>query len=176
MDPLLLCCPHDVFACVVTAMHPILLCYLHYAKDPILFCYLHDAFLCVVLCFCMWVYLRSAYKHKYAREYAELIMWNEIRDKQVREYQDREIRMKKIHDENVEIVRQVQQEIAKETEDKLCGTIKSLKSELANLRSESECLIRKKDDALILWIELWRHTKAHAWVPEFLPTSQAGSP
>jgi hypothetical protein len=177
MDPLLICYLY------VTAMDTLLLCYLYVtAMDPLLICYLLNAFACVVVCFCMWVYLRSAYKHKYAREYAELIMWNEIRDKQVREYQVREIRMKKIHDEYVEIVKQVKEKIAKETEDRLSGKIKSLESQLADLRRERDDLRSENIDVRISWlhqIQAFESAclgKAHVWAAELLPTSQAGSP
>jgi hypothetical protein len=169
MDHLLLCRLHDVFACVVTAMDPIRLCYLHYAKDPILLCYLHSAFLCVVLCFCMWVYLRSAYKHKYARDYAELIMWNEIRENQVRQYEDRETHMKEIHDETLDFMMKLHFKSENDTANRLLGKIKSLKSELGDLRHD-------RDKLLLDWADQVKHAKVHAWVPELLPTSQAGSP
>lgn len=176
MDSLLLCRLHDVLACVVTFMDPILLCYLHYAKDPILFFYLHEAFLFVVLCFCMWLYLRSTYKDKYAREYAELIMWNKIRDRQVREYQDRETRMKKNHDDHVESVTKTYFHSELNATVRLRGIIKSLKSERDNLCRELNDLRGENADALIRWLRQYRHLKANDWVPELLPTSQADSP
>ncbi len=164
MDPLLICYLY------VTSMDPLLLCYLYVTSmDPLLLCYLLNAFACVVLCFCMWVYLRSTYKDQYARKYAELIMWNEIHERQVREYQDIVTRMKNDHEERVQSVTETYFYSELSATVRLRGIIKSLKSELGVLRDD-------RDKLLLDWADQVKHTKAHAWVPELLPTSQAGSP
>lgn len=151
-------------------MDSLLLCYLYVTSmDPLLLCYLLNAFACVVVCFCMWLYLRSTYKDKYAREYADLIMWNKIRDRQVIEYQDRETRMKKNHEDHVESVTKTYFYSELNATLRLRGIIKSLKSELGDVR-------RERDKLLLDWTDQVKDAKAHAWVPELLPTSQAGSP
>jgi hypothetical protein len=147
-------------------MDPLLICYLYVTSmDPLMLCYLLNAFACVVVCFFTWVYLTSKYK----REHAHLVLLNGLNEFLVETYQKREMCTDKHHHEFVEILRQVKDEIAKETEDRLCGIIKSLKSELGDLRHD-------RDKLLLDWADQVKHAKVHAWVPELLPTSQAGSP
>jgi hypothetical protein len=117
----------------------------------------------------MWVYLRSTYKDQYAREYADLIMWNETHESQVREYQDMVTRMKNDHEEHLQSVTKTYFYSEMKATLRLRGIIKSLESERDNLR-------RERDKLLLDCTDQVKDAKVHAWVPELLPTSQAGSP
>jgi hypothetical protein len=144
-----------------------------------LYCVAHLFFLIVlvlrvVLCVVLRVVLRVYTRFVAGNEINRLAFKVKYLDALVKRYQQEEIRVKKVHDKFVEIVKQTCQKSRCDSENRLQGIIDSLNVELRDAKQTIKSLTEDREDTLIAWLELHRHAGANDWIPEHMPEYQLG--